>query len=189
MCDPNIINVLIDQVNIEAVLLIDERRTAARVIVHDRPKGARSAYTKEGDQVLQHAHYSNKYGKLGIIQESVESAIREEEAQLDSLRGERDGLESIRRQVDQQVDRNRRSVVEAIRKVKRKVAEKRNLTMSIEELKNAEDEEEPEEDIATYVCYFCCFLLLLLVVFFLGGGGGGVVLLFLSWFEVEIVIM
>ncbi len=81
----------------------------------------------------------------------MESAIREERSHLDTLRAERDTLGRERRQLEDLVERNKRSVIEAMRKIKKKNEEKRKLMGTIEELKNAEDEEEPEEDIATYV--------------------------------------
>jgi len=149
--DANVVNVLIDQVGIESILLIAERTVASQVICHQRPKGAKSAFTKEGDQVLQHVHYSNKRGKIGIIQESVESAIREENAQLELLRSDKTKLEEEKRHVDELVSRNTRSVVDAMRKMKRKGEEKKKLLSVIEDLKREEEEEEPEEDIATYV--------------------------------------
>ena len=150
-CDANVINVLIEWSSIESILLIGERSTANQVIVHQRPKGAKSAFTKEGDEVLQHAHYSNKKGKIGIIQESVESAIREEKTQLEFLMSEKTKLDDEWKRVAELVERNTRSVIDAMRKVKRKGDEKKRLVAKIEELKRAEEEEEPEEDIATYV--------------------------------------
>ena len=34
------------------------------------------AYTLDGDQILPNRHYYNKQGKLGIIRDSVDDAIR-----------------------------------------------------------------------------------------------------------------
>ena len=149
--DPNVLNVLVDQLSVESILLIKRREEASRVIVRERPKGAKAAYTLEGDQVLQYAHYSNKQGKFGIIRESVEAAIRDEMRQLEELRGVFDRSQQEERQMRNHMDHNKRLVSEAVAKVKRKAAEKRYLMGKIEELRNAQEEEEPEEDIATYV--------------------------------------
>ena len=149
--EPNIINVLIDQLGMESILLIENRIEASQVIVHQRPKGAKAAYTKEGDQVLQYAHYSNKYGKLGIIRESVEAAVRDEKDQRNLLRAEMEKLDGEKMQLGSQMKQNKRSRDEGVHKVKRKMVQKRKVEMAIEELRNAEEEEEPEEDIATYV--------------------------------------
>ena len=67
---------LIDQCSVESLLLIERRDEASHVMGRQRPQGARAAWTIEGDEVLSHAHYSNKRGKLGIIRASVDDAIR-----------------------------------------------------------------------------------------------------------------
>lgn len=149
--DPNVLNVLIDQLGVESILLIHSRDDASRVIVHERPQGARSAYTVDGDQVLQYAHYSNKFGKMGILRESVEAAVRDEEARFAGLREVVRELQEEMAEVRRRVDREKRSVRDAAAKVKRKMAEKRKVKVAMEELENAQEEEEPEEDIATYV--------------------------------------
>lgn len=74
--DPIILNVLIEQCNIETILLIEKREEANWVMNRDRPHGASSAYTLDGDQVLEGRHYSNKQGRIGIIRKSVGDSIR-----------------------------------------------------------------------------------------------------------------
>ena len=74
--DPDVMNLLIDQCHVESILLIEQRAVAANVIVHERPTNAREAYTIEGDLVQARAHYSNKRGSFGIIQASVDNAIK-----------------------------------------------------------------------------------------------------------------
>lgn len=149
--DPNVMNALIDQASVESILLIRTREEASKVIVHERPQGAKAAYTAEGDQVLQYAHYSNRIGKLGILRESVESAIRDEEARLAGLRQELDDLRRQEGECRQKMEGSRRHMQAAMRKIKDKMAEKRKICAAMEELRNAQEEEEPEEDIATYV--------------------------------------
>ena len=149
--DPNVLNVLIDQCHVESVLLIANRSEANRVIVHERPRGAMSAYTLEGDKVLQHGHYSNKDGKLGILRESVEAAVRDERAKLAELREYQGNLARERNEVEAKARVDEGFVRDALAKVSRKSAEKRKLKEAMEELQNAQEEEEPEEDIATYV--------------------------------------
>lgn len=149
--DPNILNVLIDQLNVESILLIQSREEASRVIVHHRPKKARSAYTVDGDQVLQYAHYSNKQGKFGILRESVEAAVRDEQERLGRQKKGVADLQQELRDLQEKVDVNKRYVGDAGRKIKRKTTEKWTIKSEIEKLQNAEEEEEPEEDIATYV--------------------------------------
>ncbi len=150
------LNALIDQANVESILLIHSREEANRVIVHERPQGAKAAYTSEGDQILQYAHYSNKFGKLGILRESLESAVRDEETRLEGLR---QGLDELRREEGEcrgKVDSNKRHMQAAMRKVRDRMTEKRKVNAAIEDLQNAQEEEEPEEDIATYVCVCVC---------------------------------
>lgn len=149
--DPNLLNVLIDQLHVESILLIRSRDEASRVIVHQRPHGAISAYTLEGDQVLQYAHYSNKFGKLNILRESVEAAVRDERARHDELRR---AMGVHQRELDEAEARVRRdagSVRDISTRVSKKMLEKRKVKAAMEELQNAQEEEEPEEDIATYV--------------------------------------
>ena len=74
--EPDIVNLLIDQCSVESVLLIERGEEARNVMVHQRPKGARAAWTIDGDEVLSYAYYSNKRGRFGIIQSSVEETIR-----------------------------------------------------------------------------------------------------------------
>jgi len=83
--EPNILNVLIDQLHVESVLLIHSRAEASRIIVHEKPIGALSAYTAEGDLVLPHAHYSCRQEKARFLQESTEAAIAEEQERLSGL--------------------------------------------------------------------------------------------------------
>ena len=143
---------LIDQLGVESILLIETRTQANQVIVHQRPKGVKCAYTKDGDQVLQYAHYSNKHGKMGIIHESVEAAVKDAKTELDLLRQEMKGLNQEQQQLEDRVKLNRRSVANAVHTVKKKVTQKRKVESAIEELRNVEDEAEQQEDIATYVC-------------------------------------
>lgn len=150
--DPNVLNVLIDQLNVESVLLIESRSEASHVIVHQQPRGAKGAYTLEGDWVLQHAHYSNKMGKFNIIRESVEAAIREEESKLTELRASLVDLQRREHEMSIGIDKRRRYLSEISSKIRRKNEEKRRVKAAIAELENAqEEEEESEEDVATYV--------------------------------------
>ena len=149
--DPNVMNVLIDQCTVESILLIKTREEAQRVITRECPQGARAAFTLDGDQVLQDAHYSNKSGKMGILRESVEAAVREEEARHSALRR---ALEELQRELEGvrgRMGQDRQRAKEAAGKMKRKTAERRRLEAAMTELVNAQEEEEPEEDIATYV--------------------------------------
>lgn len=159
--DPNVLNVLIDQLHVESVLLIANRDEASRVIVHQRPRGAMCAYTLEGDQVLQYAHYSNKVGKFGILRESVEVAVRDESARLNELRHAMGELQREVGEMEVKVRRDGGCVRDASTKVTRKMLEKRKVGAAMEELQNAQEEEEPEEDIATYVSQWICFFLML----------------------------
>ena len=156
--EPNVMNVLIDQVNVESILLIRTRSEANRVITHERPRGAKAAYTLDGDMVLHYAHYSNKFGRLGILRESVEAAVREEEARFSGLERELDGLQREAEAAAQGVTRDQRCVQDAAGKIRRRMSDKRSLKTKIEELLNAQEEEEPEEDIATYVSLQCATL-------------------------------
>ena len=149
--DHNILNVLIDQLHVESILLIPRRDEASEVIVGRQARYAACAYTLDGDQVLQHAHSSTKTGKFGILRESVEAAVRDEQAKLDELRHAMDGLRHTADEVDMKVKRDHGSVREASSRVTRRMTEKRKVQAAIEELQNAQEEEEPEEDIATYV--------------------------------------
>ena len=101
--------------------------------------------------MLQYAHYSNKFGKMGILKESVEAAIRDEEAQYATHRNALVELKEELEEVRRRVSREQRSVHDATGKVKRKNAERAKIRAAMEELQNAQEEEEPEEDIATYV--------------------------------------
>ena len=74
--DPIVMNVLIEQCNVETTLLIEKRGEANHVMNNVRPPGASSAYTLDGDQVLESRHYSNKQGRIGIIRASVNDVIR-----------------------------------------------------------------------------------------------------------------
>ena len=74
--DPVVLNVLIEHCSVETILLIEKRDLANRVMNHDRPRGASSAYTIDGDQVLEGRHYSNKKGRIGIIRKSADDALR-----------------------------------------------------------------------------------------------------------------
>lgn len=74
--DPIVLNVLIEQCNVETILLIENREYATRVMNRDRPHGTSSAYTLDGDQVLDGRHYSNKQGRFGIIRASVDDDLR-----------------------------------------------------------------------------------------------------------------
>ena len=73
--DPIVLNVLIEQCGIETILLIEHREEANRVMNRDRPRGASSAYTPDGDQVMDSRHYSNKQGRIGIIRKSVNDVL------------------------------------------------------------------------------------------------------------------
>ena len=73
--DPIVMNVLIEQCNVETTLLIEKRKDASRVMNYDRPQGASSTYTLDGDQVQDGRHYSNKNGRMGIVRASVSDAI------------------------------------------------------------------------------------------------------------------
>ena len=73
--DPIVMNVLIEQCNVETTLLIERRDNANHVMNHIRPQGASSAYTLDGDQVLEGRHYSNRHGRIGIIRASVNDVI------------------------------------------------------------------------------------------------------------------
>ena len=152
--NPNVLNALIDQASVESILLIRSREEASRVIVHERPQGTKAAYTAEGDQVLQYAHYSNRFGKIGILRESVESAVRDEEARLASLRSALEELRGEERSHQRNMEESKRHMMGAMRRIKEKALEKRKVVSAMEELQNAQEEEEPEEDITTYVRVF-----------------------------------
>ena len=149
--NPNVLNVLIDQLNVESILLIKDRVEASHVIVRQQPRGAKSAYTIEGDMVLQYAHYSNKQGKFGIIRESVESAVKDEEQRQHDLNKSLERLWKEFDEMGEKVSVDSNHVTGIVNKIKRKMKEIRHLKFKIEELQNAQEEEEPEEDIATYV--------------------------------------
>ena len=70
------LNVLIEQCNVETILLIEKREDANYVMNRNRPQGASSAYTIDGDQVLEGRHYSNKQGRIGIIRKNVSDFVR-----------------------------------------------------------------------------------------------------------------
>ncbi len=149
--NPIVINTLIDELSVESVLLFEDRARASQVIVHQRPKGVKSAYTIDGDQILQYAHYSNKFGKFGILRESVDAAVKDEETRLADLELSLQDHQRRGAELMQAVNKNRRYADDIAGRIKRKMMEKRKLAQKIGELQSAQEEEEPEEDIATYV--------------------------------------
>ena len=76
---------------------------------------------------------------------------RHEEARLSTLRSELDSLRHEALRMRDEQNRNKRQMSEVSQRLKRKAQEKQQLTLRITELKNAQEEEETEEDIATYV--------------------------------------
>ena len=76
---------------------------------------------------------------------------RHEEVRLQQLRGELDALRQELSRLRDEVARNKRQVEEVSQRLIRKAYEKNQLTLSITELKNAQEEEETEVDTATYV--------------------------------------
>ncbi len=74
--DSDVMNVLIDQFHVEKVLLIEEREAANRIMTHETPHNAKSAYTLSGDLVEPSKHYSNKSRPFGILKASLEDSIK-----------------------------------------------------------------------------------------------------------------
>lgn len=87
---------------------------------------------------------------------------REEEYRLRELKTELQQLKQEGQSIKAEADTNRRHETGLGQKIRRKIEEKKKLSMHLMQLRNAKEEEEPEEDIATYVsdkAWLKCMLL------------------------------
>jgi chromosome segregation ATPase len=148
--DLEVRNLLIDQFHVDSILLTDTRLEAERVIEVERPRGASMAYTIEGDQILPGRFYANKKRPLGIIKESVDRAIEEEQRRLRDLESQMYNLEISVKELDKEGGMNRERQGNVRRKLQSVQSKMHKVEMSLKELKSAEEEEESQEDIATY---------------------------------------
>ncbi|CAI7997627.1 Structural maintenance of chromosomes protein 6 [Geodia barretti] len=159
--DLEVRNTLIDQCHADTDLLIEKRLEAER------------AYTIEGDQILAGRFYANKKRPLGIIKESVDTAIEEEQRRLRDLETQRYNLDNrlMELQKESAMSKDRESCVRrklsatqaklhqvetvwyAVIYLQRGIDTQRiqlfNL-QNLKELRSSEEEEESQEDIATY---------------------------------------
>lgn len=78
---------------------------------------------------------------------------RDEEEKLSHLRRDHSCIEQECKELDNEGNTNKRQVAALGEKIRRKMEAKRKLKMSFMKLQNAQEEEEPEEDTATYVSH------------------------------------
>ena len=78
---------------------------------------------------------------------------------LSRLNGDLRQLKQEGQALSGECDINKRQATALGEKIRRKLGEKKKLTMAVSELRNAREEEEPEEDTATYVSYLVdCYM-------------------------------
>jgi chromosome segregation ATPase len=111
--DLEVRNALIDQCHVDTDLLIEKRLEAERVIEVERPRGANVAYTIEGDQILTGRFYANKKRPRGIIKESVDRAIEEEQRRLRDLETQQYNLDNRLMELQKESAMSKRLMCEA----------------------------------------------------------------------------
>ena len=89
---------------------------------------------------------------------------REENDRLSHLHGDLHQLNQEGQAIASECDVNKRQLAALGAKIHRRLGEKKKLSIVVTKLRNAREEEEPEEDTATYVSH-CLQIILFVIVF------------------------
>ncbi|KAJ9586758.1 hypothetical protein L9F63_019657, partial [Diploptera punctata] len=145
--DPVVANVLIDQKEIEAIMLIPTSEEASRIMCNANlvPRNCKRAITKRGDQFYPDPNYRTYAGdgnsKAKFLQISMEEAISAAEEELKNLVLQREEIEKQLKTVGQHLTENRNETKAACESLSKIKQEGSRINLKLSELR---DIEEPE---------------------------------------------
>ncbi|KAL5481928.1 hypothetical protein EMCRGX_G022203 [Ephydatia muelleri] len=149
--DPDIQNCLIDLCSVEETLLIESAQDARREI---NRRIAKQAYTLEGDLVLYMRFYSKPYDRYGgrnsVFRADVNGAIQDETVKLNALKEELGGLRQNIATMKQDLNTTKHHATQAKTRLAQLQKEKSRCAALVSDLQAVLEEENAEEDTATY---------------------------------------
>jgi chromosome segregation ATPase len=100
--EPVVFNALVDQRKVESILMIEKSDMAKRVMHFNTPRGAKEAFTLNGDQLFggTNRYYSCQQNKAHFVQQSVEGRIVEVREQRDEAHCTLKQLQREKKEID-----------------------------------------------------------------------------------------